>query len=238
MKRDKAGFEEILNFLMIFSTFLYIVMSFLYVFNPRNYNSSWWWVGLLLIFVMLSPLLLFTLSVLLTLRAGLRMRKSRTIIERVVFSLYSVGAVTSFVPTVITVIRHFLQLVGKPYHDINQWLYMTLPIFGWICIVCVVTAFVIELVYKIKNKSPAVMIGGLYKKPIVYIICGIVILSLLFVPFEKRKFGIDGDDIHIYHRYEAFICSYVGVEDTEKDDIVDRTLLFFPKNYYKTSDLF
>ena len=65
-----------------------------------------------------------------------------------------------------------------------------------------------------------------------------IFLSLLFVPYGREKFGIESNDNEIYCVYDAFICSYVEVRDSTTDERVDNVFLFFPKNYYKRTELF
>ena len=233
-KREKA--VGILNFTMVFSIALYIVMSLLYTLNPHHFDGSWWWVMLLTTFLLISPFLMFTISTVCTIRSFLFVRAERRAVDIWIVILYSIGCASSGFLTVLTVIRHALQLFGEKYTDVNKFLYANLPIFGWICTICVVVAYTIELIKRKKSGNLNIGFGEILKKPILYVICGAIFISLLFVPCERRKMGVDGGD-DLYIRYDALACCYVSVYDQETAVLVDRRLLIFSKNYYKLEDV-
>ena len=226
-----------LNFILLYSTALCIVMSVVYVLSPHNFDGSWWWVMLLLIPLMLAPLWLFTASVILTVRAVLLLKKRSLGLGITVISLYSVGVLSSGFLAALTVIRHVLQLLEKPYRDVAQLSSGLLPVL-LIPVACLTAAYVIEFFDRKKNQELNIGFGGLLKKPITYIVCTAIFLSLLFVPYGREKFGIESNDNEIYCVYDAFICSYVEVRDSTTDERVDNVFLFFPKNYYKRTELF
>ena len=137
---------------------------------------------------------------------------------------------------VLTIISIFVLTLG--FFNNSSWIFVVMPLLLLLTVILAVIVITLEVKSHRGAEKPKFSVN-VYKKPLFIVLALLLVIGLFSIPIDNRRVGYEYDpNEYIYDRTDAFLYSYIKVEDGETKETVGRKIVLFPFNSKSTSEIF
>lgn len=136
----------------------------------------------------------------------------------------------------VAIMTIFALAIGL-FND-SSWIFVVMPLLLLLTVILAVIIITLEIKSHRGTEKPKFSVN-VYKKPLFIVLAIIFVIGLFSIPIDNRRVGYEYDpNEYIYDRTDAFLYSYIKVEDGETKETVGRKIVLFPFNSKSTSEIF